>query len=131
MSDKAWKQAERRIASFFGTVRAVLSGSSNRDDKGCSDSIHPRLFIEAKYREKHQVRSLHDKTKALAAKEKKIPVVALVDKSRPGFLICVHCDDFVGVVAEWIAGLDEVHKDGLEGDIRRAYLRRRGLEVES
>jgi hypothetical protein len=129
MSDKAWKQAERRIASFFGTVRAVLSGSSNRDDKGCSDSVHEALFIEAKYREKHQVRTLHDRTKALAAKEKKLPVVALVDKSRPGFLICIHSDDFVGVVAEFLASFDGEAKDALEGEIRRAWNRRHGMDV--
>ena len=66
-----------------------------------SDSNHPRLFIESKYRERHAVRTLYDGTKALAKKEGKAPVLALFDKGRSGFLLCIHGDDFPTVAAEF------------------------------
>ncbi len=56
-----------------------------------------------KYRERHAVRTLYDTTQALARKEGKTPVLALVDKGRPGFLICVHCDDMPIVLSEFLA----------------------------
>jgi hypothetical protein len=90
---KTWKAAERKVAASFGTLRQRLSGSSGRDDESRSDTKHPRLFIEVKYRAVHTTRTLFDATKALADKERKLPVVALVDKGRPGFLLCVHSDD--------------------------------------
>ena len=98
---RTWKKAEGRVADLFGARRQVLSGSSGRDDLTRSDTTHLRLFVEAKYRERHAVRSLFDETKALARREHKTPVVALIDKGRPGCLVCVHCDDLPDVVAEF------------------------------
>ena len=95
-----WNSAERRAASLFGARRQPLSGSSGRDDITRSDTNHPRLFVEAKYRERHSVRTLYDATKALALKEGKIPVLALIDKGRHGFLICVHSNELSAVAAE-------------------------------
>jgi len=100
-NSSTWKKAEGRVASLFGARRQVLSGSSGRDDLTSSDSTHPRLFIEAKYRERHATRSLFDETKTLAKKEGKTPLVALIDKARPGCLVCIHCDDLPSVVAEF------------------------------
>jgi hypothetical protein len=100
-NSRTWKKAEGRIAALFDARRQVLSGSSGRDEATRSDTTHPRLFIEAKYRERHAVRSLFDATKALAQKEHKTPVVALIDKGRPGCLVCVHSDDLPSVVAEF------------------------------
>jgi hypothetical protein len=101
-----WKRAEGRVASMFGVKRAVLSGSANRADKSGSDSTHPHLYIEVKLRESHAARTLHDEVKRDAAKEGKVPVVALVDKNRPGFLLCVHSDDWERVLVEYVAALD-------------------------
>jgi hypothetical protein len=100
-NSRTWKKAEGRVAALFDARRQVLSGSSGRRDATRSDTSHPRLFNEAKYRERHAVRSLFDATKALAWKEGKAPVVALVDKGRPGCLVCVHFDDLPSVVAEF------------------------------
>ena len=100
-NSSTWKKAEGRVASLFGARRQVLSGSSGRDDRTSSDSTHSRMFIDAKYRERHATRSLFDKTKASAWKEGKTPLVALVDKARLGCLICIHCDDLPTVVAEF------------------------------
>ncbi len=100
-SSRTWKKAEARVAALIGARRQVLSGSSGRDDRSQSDSTHPRIFVEAKYRQRHAVRSLFDETKAKARKEGKTPVVALIDKGRPGCLICVHSDDLAHLVAEF------------------------------
>jgi hypothetical protein len=100
-----WKAAERRVAAMFGTLRQRLSGSSGRDDETAADTKHPVLFIEVKYREKHAVRTLFDKTRKLARREGKTPLVALVDKGRPGFLLCLHIDD-LPVVANELRGLE-------------------------
>lgn len=100
-SSRTWKKAEARVAALIGARRQVLSGSSGRDDRSQSDSTHPRIFVEAKYRQRHTVRSLFDETRAKARKEGKMPVVALIDKGRPGCLVCVHSDDLAHLVAEF------------------------------
>lgn len=91
MADRAWKAFERRVALFFGTVRNALSGGNSKITR--SDSLHKELFIECKQRKKHAVISLWDKTKILAEKENKIPVVCLSEKNRSGFWILVHSGD--------------------------------------
>lgn len=98
-----WKQAERRAAKAFRTLRQPLSGSGGREDITRSDTRHERLYVEVKYRERHAVRTLFDKVKALATKEGKTPVVALVDKHKHGFLVCVHVDDLQAVAREMAA----------------------------
>lgn len=100
-SSRTWKKAEARVAALIGARRQVLSGSSGRDDRSQSDSTHPRIFVEAKYRQRHAIRSLFDATRAKARKEGKTPVVALIDKGRPGCLVCVHSDDLPSLVVEF------------------------------
>ena len=95
MSDKAWKQAERRAAAIFDTKRQRCSGSGGREDETRSDSKHPKLFLETKLHAYHAARTLFDATKELAKKEGKLPVLMLATKNRPGFLVCVHSDDLV------------------------------------
>jgi hypothetical protein len=124
---RTWQLVESRIAAFFGCRRAVLSGSSGRDDQTCADTTHEILFIECKLREQHSARTLHDATRELSRREKKIPVLCLADKGRPGFLICVHSTDWEEVIAEYAAGLTDEGLEELTGLIRRAYDRRRGL----
>ncbi len=106
---KTWKNVERKVALFFGALRNRLSGSSGREDITASDSTHPRLFIETKYRKSTTTRGIYDKAAKLAAKENKIPVVCLVDYSRPGFLLCLHCDhlaEVAGIVAAALEAAD-------------------------
>ena len=97
---KTWKQKERDAAAKFGCLRNVLSGSAGRDDRSRSDTTHEALFIECKYREVHAARTLWEKTKALAAKEKKTPVLALADKGKRGQLFVIHEDDLETVLGE-------------------------------
>lgn len=124
MHKSTWKKFESRVAAILGCRRAVLSGSANRDDLGSSDSTHPRLFVECKMRESHSVRTLHDKTLRLAAAEGKIPVLAIGDTGKVGFLWVVHSGLLDGFIAEYIAGMGDEDRDAIEGLIRTAYNRR-------
>ena len=126
---RTWQQAESRAAALFGCRRQVGSGSSGREDLTASDSTHPVLFIESKLRDRHTTRTLHDATKKRAAKERKIPVLALFDKQRHGCLIVVHSDDLMTVVAEYAAALSDEERDRLDGLIRQAYARRQDGET--
>jgi len=96
----SWKRRERDDDAKFGARRKVLSGSSGRDDRTCSDSTHERLFTETKLRASSAVRSLWEKTRDLARKEGKTPVVILYDKHKQGGLIVVHEGDLLAVARE-------------------------------
>lgn len=90
---KHWKAVERRVAEFFGCKRQRCSGSSGIEGLSRSDSTHEKLFIETKYRKSHSVRTLYEETKVLAKKEGRVPVLALADHGKPGFLVVVHSSD--------------------------------------
>jgi hypothetical protein len=98
----------------------VLSGSCGRGERGRSDSTHDRLFIETKLRASSSVRSLWEKTRTLARRESKIPIVMQYDKGKPGALIVVHEND-LGAVASELAndsqaaqGADAAREEALE-----------------
>jgi hypothetical protein len=120
---RTWQLSEGRAAALFGCRRQVGSGSAGRDDLTASDSTHPTLFVESKLRARHTVRALHDTTKRWAVKEGKVPVLALFDKHRPGFLLVAHSDDLAVVFAEYAAALSPEARNRLEGLIRTAYAR--------
>lgn len=85
-----WKAIERRIATYFGTVRNPLSGSNGKHSG--SDSLHPSLYIEVKYRERHSAVSLWRDTALRAKLEGKTPVVCLAEKNKTGYWLVVHSD---------------------------------------
>lgn len=95
MSDKAWKQFERRVAADFGSFRVPLSGGNSRITQ--ADVIHDRLFIECKQRKKMSIWSLYEKTRELAKKEGKVPMLALSEKNRAGYLVVMHVNDIESV----------------------------------
>lgn len=95
MSKKTWKAIERKIATFFGTVRTPLSGGNGKVTR--SDTLHDILFVEAKYRVTHSAVTLWRSTKELADKENKIPVVCLAEKSKKGFWVMCHSDDLTAI----------------------------------
>jgi hypothetical protein len=92
---KTWKAVEQRVCKFFGTRRNPLSGGNGKHTR--SDSLHPLLFIETKYRKAHTAVKLWRETKALADKEDKIPIVVLVEKGKRGLFFLIHSDDLVAV----------------------------------
>ena len=95
---KTWKGVERKVAAFFGTKRTPLSGGNSGHTR--SDTLHPALFVETKYRVKHSAVQLWRKTEELARKENKIPVVALVEKGARGYWFLIHASDLLSVAEE-------------------------------
>src|SRR6516162_7045802 len=118
MPDTTAKARERDSAAFWGTRRAA-NNSSGRPDFDGSDSTHERIHIETKLR-KTQLRSLWEKAKAKAMKFRirKTPVLMVAQKNCPGFLICVHSDDFRHAVKEWLVCQDDSTLNQIVTDVR-------------
>lgn len=93
-----WKGFERTVAKFFGSERTPLSGGNSKITR--SDSIHPRLFIEDKYRAKHAIIATWQDAKGKADAEGKVPVVCVREKGKRGFWLLIHCDDAKAVLGE-------------------------------
>lgn len=97
---KTWKEAERRVASFFGGVRNWLSGSSGGGDIAIEvpegKVPHPHFYIEVKHFSENlqgSVWSLMEKTNQIAKKEKKIPILVLHKKNSKKHLLCIYMED--------------------------------------
>jgi hypothetical protein len=125
MPDTAFKQRERDAAAFWGTLRAA-NNSSGRPDYDGSDSLHPRIHLETKLR-KTQLRSLWEsaKKKALKFRVKKTPVLMVAQKNCPGFLVCVHSDDFELACQEWLVCQDEDTITRISNNVRTLRMLRR------
>lgn len=98
MSDKVWKQQERRVAKMFGAKRTPLSGS--RSLHTGSDIIHPRLYIEAKYRKRISILDMFPEVAEKAKKENKIPVMVIKSKKLKDDYFMVRARDLVKVAKE-------------------------------
>lgn len=98
---RTWQKFEQRVASWFGTTRKALSGSGNQPGETTSDTNHPRLYIECKYRAAHAAVHTWDDAKPKADAEGKVLVVALGVKGRSGGWLLVHVDDFLTVAEEF------------------------------
>jgi hypothetical protein len=96
-SKNCWKGFERVVAKFFGTRRVPLSGSNSGHSTN-SDSLHPKIYIECKVRNKFSLWSLFKDTEDKARQEKKIPVVAIKQKGEKGYLIVVRPEDLEKLV---------------------------------
>ena len=104
---KTWKAIERKVARFFGAERTPLSGGNGKITR--SDSLHPNLFIETKYRVKHSAVTLWRDTYDKAVVENKIPVVCLAEKGKQGFWILFKSTDF--------ADIHKILADNLDRDV--------------
>lgn len=91
-SKSCWKSFERTVAEFFGTRRVPLSGSNSGHGTN-SDSLHPKLYIECKVRNKIAIWQLFVDTERKAKVEKKIPVVAIKQKGEKGYLLVIRPED--------------------------------------
>lgn len=109
MADKAWKAAERSVARRFGSARTPLSGGNSKISR--ADVLHPRLFIEVKYRKRLSFFALWDKVRKAAAEEEKLPVLALKQAGRKGFLVVLHIDQLEKFIEILLEGKD----DGIDG----------------
>lgn len=104
-SRSTWKAFERRVAAFFHSRRAPLSGS-NGGQTG-SDSLHPSVYIECKLRAKSPVHRLFAEVAKSAAREDKVPVVALQEKNHAGFLLICRPTD-LHVLASFAKDIDHL-----------------------
>lgn len=91
-SKSTWKGFERAVANFFSTKRVPLSGSNSGHNTN-SDSLHPKMYIECKVRQKMSVWQLFTDTADKAKNEHKIPVVALKQKGERGYLLVLRAED--------------------------------------
>lgn len=91
-SKSTWKSFERKVAEFFGTKRVPLSGSNSGHGTN-SDSLHPKVYIECKVREKFALWSLFVDTERKAKVENKVPVVAIKQKGETGYLLVLRPED--------------------------------------
>jgi hypothetical protein len=87
-------------------MRNPLSGENSRHT--ASDTLHHRLFIEAKRDKKYLgkiLTTLLTKTREKAKKEHKIPVLALKEHDKRGFYLIIHSSDLQAVAKE-VVGCD-------------------------
>ncbi|HUW95561.1 MAG TPA: hypothetical protein VMW58_07215 [Anaerolineae bacterium] len=75
MPDKPWKAFERRIAKSLGTERTPLSGIASKHTR--SDTLHPILYVECKYRSRLAISDWYEQADDRALTEDKMPVLAL------------------------------------------------------
>ena len=94
--NKVWKSFERTVSKFFKTTRNPLSGGASKHTR--SDTLHPDLYVECKYRKTDALWTLFKDTREKAIGESKVPVVCTKQKGQPGFLVTLHCDDLERVV---------------------------------
>ena len=73
MPDKPWKRAERKGATTIGSHRTPLSGGSSRHTR--SDTLHPTIYLEMKYRKSFAVVSQIRREEEKAKKEGKVAVL--------------------------------------------------------
>jgi len=95
MTDRAWKAQERRVARMFGTLRNSLSGGHSKVGTS-SDTLHGKLYIECKYRQRIAVIEWFQEIIPLARKEGKIPVLCLKAKNRQDDYVVVRIRDLKG-----------------------------------
>lgn len=98
-SKSTWKSFERTVAALFGTKRVPLSGSNSGHGTN-SDTLHEKLYIECKVRQKISLWSLFEDTEKKAKAEKKTPVVAIKQKGSKGMLLLVRPKDLKKILKE-------------------------------
>lgn len=88
----AWKQLERDVGRFFGTMRKVGSGGMGRGDHVRSDAHHPEVFIEAKNKKVYgAVITTLQTVRKEARKTKRVGILLFPGESAE--TIAVHSDD--------------------------------------
>ena len=94
MSDKAWKQTERKIAAILGGRRVPITGRQRGD---VPDIAHDWLSPEVKHRQKLPA-WIHDAMNQAvsAAKSDQLPIVVLHEKgkSHTSDLVVIQLGDF-------------------------------------
>lgn len=110
-----WKKVEARIADHINPgvgKRVPLSGSNSGHDT-CGDGRNLNgIYVETKHRKKHQITTLHDDTRKKAKKENRVPVTAIHETGRHGFLYVVHSEDIDKFIKIMMRNRKLVFQDG-------------------
>ena len=93
---------------MFGTKRAPLSGSNSGHNTN-SDSLHPKLYIECKLRQKIAIWQLFEDTERKAKAEDKIPIVAIKQKGAKGELLVIRPHDLQKIAYTGNYGIRQVN----------------------
>jgi hypothetical protein len=88
---KAWKEHERRTARRLGGVRNPLSGSLSCNTG--ADIIHPRLYVECKYRSRFAFLTVMRQVEQKSKKEGKMPLLVLQEKNAKHAYILIPLND--------------------------------------
>lgn len=105
--NQQWKEAERKLASLFGTKRRPLSGMThNTHGDGGDDCMHDKLFLESKYTGDSRspynaLFKLYEDTRTKANKEKRIPVLGIRKKSAKGVILAFNSEDLPAILEEY------------------------------
>lgn len=91
----AWKNTEREVAKAFGSTRAPVGNNITK-----ADVFHDTCYIEVKKRKKFSLWSLFRDTEVKAIKENKLPVVAIKEKHKKGFLIICRPEHLKRIASE-------------------------------
>ena len=123
-----WKGIEAKVAAWFGSDRTPLSGGNSKITR--SDTRHPNLFIEVKYRQRHAIEALYTGTRELAKKENKIPVVVPVSKNSRHRLIILDVRDlqFVASLLQLPIVSEPAQEPKKKAKLRRPLIKVRGLK---
>lgn len=93
---------------MFGSQRTPLSGGNSGHTR--SDTLHASLFIECKRHKKMAIHGLYRKTKELAEKENKVPVVITRETGKQITLVTARIEDLESV----LAALKEVEGESID-----------------
>lgn len=102
-----WKKTESKIAKVFDTKRTMFSGSNSGISS--SDTLHNKIYVECKTKEKHSVKTLFDETKKKAKLEGKIPVIILKENNSDDVLWVFEQNDIFNILKE--IDLNSINKD--------------------
>lgn len=96
--DKPWKVAERKVAKALGGRRTPLSGSNSLITSG--DVVHPRFYVEVKYRKSHSILTLMADVVQEAKKEGKTPLLVLCEAKRKRRFYLISESDLLDLLTE-------------------------------
>lgn len=100
MTDKVWKQMERRIATAFNGKRNPYSGSVDLISGAdvIENTILPGFYIECKLRGHFHHHTLFNVINAKAMKENKKPLLVTHEKFQHDDLVTIRMADLLGLI---------------------------------
>lgn len=100
MANKSnFKGMERQVAKDFHTTRAPVCNNQTH-----SDTFQETLYIECKKRKNMYIWNLFKDTKKKAKAENKIPMCAIKETGKKGYLVVCRPEDLWPIACEHIIG---------------------------